>query len=114
VTERNLAKVGWQVGRGHAVVTGAVPGTEAPLANGEMGDIEQSVLEGMGVTREDFHIVGLTELTTPGIRRELAITGAGPKWEVAGDRVTLSFRLQKGCYATCVMRELMKAHLLSY
>jgi len=114
VTERNLAKVGWQVGRGHAVVTGAVPGTEAPLAKGEMGDIEQSVLEGMDVTREDFHIVGLTELTTPGIRRELAITGAGPKWEVTGDRVTLSFRLQKGCYATCVMRELMKAHMLSY
>jgi tRNA pseudouridine13 synthase len=114
VTERNLAKVGWQVGRGHAMVTGTVPGTEAPLAKGEMGDIEEKVLENMDLTGDDFHIVGMTELTTPGIRRELAITGAGPQWEVEGDRVTLSFKLQKGCYATCVMRELMKANMLSY
>jgi tRNA pseudouridine13 synthase len=114
VSERNLAKVSWQVGRGHAAVTGAVPGTEAPLAKGEMGDIEASVLEGMGVTRGDFNIVGLTDLTTPGIRRELAITGADPSWEVGDGRVTLRFRLQKGCYATCVLRELMKAPMLSY
>jgi tRNA pseudouridine13 synthase len=114
VSERNLAKVRWQVGRGHAAVTGIVPGTVAPMAKGEMGEIEASVLEATGVTSNDFHIVGLTELTTPGIRRELAIAGAGPEWEVRGDRVTLSFRLQKGCYATCVMRELMKAPMLSY
>jgi len=79
-----------------------------------MGEVERSVLEDLGVTREDFHIVGLTELTTPGIRRELAITGAGPSWEAGAGRVTLSFRLQKGCYATCVLRELMKAPMLSY
>jgi tRNA pseudouridine13 synthase len=114
VTERNLAKVTWQVGRGHAVVTGAVPGTEAPLAEGEMGDIERGVLDRLGVARQDFHIVGLTELTTPGIRRELAIAGAEPTWQVEGDGVRLSFRLQKGCYATCVLRELMKAPIMSY
>ena len=114
VTSRNLAKVAWQVGRGHAAVTGAVPGTEAPLAEGEMGDIERSVLEGLGVARGVFNIVGLTELTTPGIRRELAMTGTDPGWEAGDGRVTLSFRLQKGCYATCVLRELMKAPMLSY
>lgn len=114
VTDRNLAKVGWQVDRGHAVVTGAVPGTESPFAKGEMGKIETSVMEEMEVVPGDFRIVGLTELTTSGIRRGLAITGTSPTWEVEGDRVTLSFRLQKGCYATCVLRELMKAPMLSY
>jgi len=114
VTERNLVKVGWQVGRGHAVVTGAVPGTQSPLAKGEMGEIEASVMEEMDIARGDFRIVGMTELTTPGIRRELAIANAGPEWDVEGDRVTLAFKLQKGCYATCVMRELMKAQMLSY
>jgi tRNA pseudouridine13 synthase len=79
-----------------------------------MGEIEASVLEDLGVTREEFNIVGLTDLTTPGIRRELAITGADPSWEVGEGRVKLAFRLQKGCYATCVMRELMKAPMLSY
>lgn len=114
VTGRNLAKVSWQVGRGHAAVTGAVPGTEAPLAEGDMGDVERGVLEQLGVDREAFHIVGLTELTTPGIRRELAMTGTDPAWDIDGDRVVLSFRLQKGCYATCVLRELMKAPILAY
>jgi tRNA pseudouridine13 synthase len=114
VTERNIAKVGWQVGRGHAMVTGIVPGTDAPMAKGEMGDIEASVMVETGVTARDFHIVGLTELTTPGIRRELAITSAHPEWKVKGNAVTMEFKLQKGCYATCVMRELMKAPMLSY
>lgn len=114
VSERNLAKVGWQVDRGHAVVTGLVPGTEAPLAKGEMGEIENAVMEDMELTSKDFRIVGLTELTTPGIRRGLAITEAAPSWEVEGDGVTLSFRLPKGCYATCVLREVMKAPMLSY
>lgn len=114
VTERNIRKVAWQVERGHAKVSGAVPGTEAPLAEGEMGEIERAVMEEMGIVPGDFRIVGLTELTTPGIRRELAITDADPGWEVDGDCVTLAFKLQKGCYATCVMRELMKAPILSY
>jgi len=114
VTERNLAKVGWQVSRGHAMVSGTVPGTDSPMAKGEMGEIEASVMEEMDLTSRDFRIVGMTELTTPGIRRELAIVNTGPEWEVDGDRVTLAFKLQKGCYATCVMRELMKAHMLSY
>jgi tRNA(Glu) U13 pseudouridine synthase TruD len=79
-----------------------------------MGDIEASVMVETGVTARDFHIVGLTELTTPGIRRELAITSAHPEWKVKGNAVTMEFKLQKGCYATCVMRELMKAPMLSY
>jgi tRNA pseudouridine13 synthase len=114
VTSRNLTKVGWQVQKGRAVVTGAVPGTDSPLAKGEMGEIEVAVMEAMGMTHGEFQIIGMTELSSAGIRRELAITTAEPSWEVEADRVSLEFRLQKGCYATCVMRELMKAPIMSY
>lgn len=114
VTARNVDKVTRQVERGRAVVTGAVPGTTSPLAEGEMGEVEAAVMEDLGVTREDFRIVDLTELTSPGIRRELAIAGADPVLDASQDRVTLEFKLQKGCYATCVLREVMKARLMAY
>ncbi len=114
VTSRNLAKVARQVERGRALVSGVVPGTDAPIAEGEMGEIEASAMEGMGLEPGSFRIVGLTELTSPGIRRELAMTGVDPRWEVGGGRAVLSFRLGKGCYATAVMRELMKSPLMSY
>ncbi len=114
VTARNLAKAERQVVRGRALVSGLVPGTEAPMAGGEMGEIEASVMEKMGISPGDFRIVDLTELTASGIRREVAITGVMPRWTLEDGRATFSFRLQKGCYATCVLRELMKAPLMSY
>ncbi len=114
VTFRNLAKAERQVVRGRALVSGLVPGTEAPMAGGEMGEIEASVMEEMGISPGDFRIVDLTELTASGIRREVAITGVMPEWTLEDGRATFSFRLQKGCYATCVLRELIKAPLMSY
>jgi tRNA pseudouridine13 synthase len=114
VSDRNLAKVERQVARGRALVSGIVPGTDSPVAGGEMGEIERRAMEEMGIAPGAFRIVGLTELTSPGIRRELAITGLDPTWDVVDGRATLSFRLMKGCYATAVMRELMKAPLMSY
>ncbi|MCK4970771.1 MAG: tRNA pseudouridine(13) synthase TruD, partial [Thermoplasmata archaeon] len=80
VTSRNLAKAERQVVRGRALVSGLVPGTDAPMAGGEMGEIEASVMEKMGISPGDFRIVDLTELTASGIRREVAITGVMPRW----------------------------------
>jgi len=114
VTSRNLAKAERQVAKGRALVSGLVPGTDAPMAEGEMGEIEASVMDTMGISPGDFRIVDLTELSASGIRREVAITGMMPSWTLEDGRATFSFRLQKGCYATCVLRELMKAPLSSY
>ena len=114
VTSHNLAKAQKQVERGRALVSGIVPGMVAPLAQGEMGEIELAVLEAEELERGFFRIVGLTELTSPGIRRELAMTEVVPTCEPGEGRATFSFRLNKGCYATVVLRELMKAQLMSY
>ena len=114
VTPRNLAKAERQVERGRALVTGLVPGTDAPPTAGEMGEVEASVMEDMGLSPGDFQIVDLTDLSSPGIRRPLAITGAWPEWTADEGALTLSFRLPKGCYATCVLREVMKAPIASY
>ena len=114
VTVRNLAKAERQVAKGSGLVSGLVPGTEAPIAEGEMGRIERSVMESLGIKPGDFRIVDMTDLTSPGIRREIALTTVDPEWRLDEGRVTLSFGLQKGCYATCVLREIMKAPLMSY
>jgi tRNA pseudouridine13 synthase len=114
VTSRNLAKAERQVERGRALVTGLVPGTDVPVASGEMGEVEATVMEGMGLSPGDFSIVVLTDLSSTGIRRPLAITEGWPEWTANDGALTLSFRLQKGCYATCVLREVMKAHISCY
>ena len=114
VSGRNLEKAERQVEKGRALVSGIVPGTQTPLAEGEMGEIERSVLEAEGLEEGSFKIVDMTELTSPGIRRELALTGVEPSYEVTEGRATFSFSLGKGCYATTVMRELMKAPRMSY
>lgn len=114
VTTRNLAKAERQVERGRALVTGLVPGTDAPVASGEMGEVEASVMDEMALSPGDFRIVALTELSSTGIRRALAITAAWPEWTCGDGALTMVFRLQKGCYATCVLREVMKAPMASY
>jgi tRNA pseudouridine13 synthase len=114
VRAHNLSKVERQVERGRALVSGLVPGTESMLAEGEMGDIEAQVLESAGISFEDFRIPVLTDLTSAGIRRELVIPGVRPDWNVSEDVAEFSFRLHKGCYATTVLREFMKAPIMSY
>ncbi len=114
VRAHNLSKAERQVGRGRAMVSGLVPGTGSVLAEGEMGDIEAGVLEAAGVSLEDFRIPRLTELSSAGIRRELAIAGVRPDWRVSGDAAVFTFSLHKGCYATTVLREFMKAPIMSY
>jgi tRNA pseudouridine13 synthase len=114
VTASNLAKATLQVGRGRALVTGLVPGTDAPVAGGEMGEVESAVLERERLSPGDFRIPHLPELSSEGLRRELLLVGVRPASAVADGRASFSFALPKGCYATTVMRELMKSPIMSY
>jgi len=114
VSAANLTKASAQVARGRAWVSGIVPGTGAPLAGGEMGAIERGVLAAEGLASGDFRIPGLPDLTSEGIRREMLMVGVRPSMEVAGGRARFQFSLMKGCYATTVLRELMRSPILAY
>jgi tRNA pseudouridine13 synthase len=114
VTAANLGKVTLQVGRGRALVTGLVPGTGAPVAEGEMGDIERAVLAAEGLSSGDFRIPGLPDLTSHGLRRVLLLTDVRPTTAVDADRARFAFSLPKGTYATTVLREFMKSPIMSY
>jgi tRNA pseudouridine13 synthase len=114
VTSENIAKVSRNAREGKAFVSGLLFGTQSEFADGEMGEIERKAVDSEGVSREDFQVVGLREASSKGTRRELLATMKDLAIEFDDQAVTFRFTLNKGCYATCLLREFMKAEMSSY
>jgi len=81
-----------------------------------LGEIQREVLEVEEVKPEDFKIGKLPEASSPGGFRVATMIPYSFKVEEIGDdelnekrmKVTLSFKLVKGSYATTLLREIMK------
>lgn len=114
VTEDNLAKATKNAKEGKAFVSGLIYGMDSPFAQGTMGEIEQFVIEGENISRMDFRIVGLREASSKGTRRELLSPCKDLSVEVGKGEVMFRFSLNKGCYATTLLREFMKAEMSQY
>jgi tRNA pseudouridine13 synthase len=114
VTSENIAKVSRNAREGKAFVSGLLFGTQSEFAEGEMGEIERKAIDSEGVSREDFQVVGLREASSKGTRRELLATMKDLAIEFDEQAVAFKFTLNKGCYATCLLREFMKADMSSY
>ena len=113
VTARNLERVKKLCVAHRALVTGVLFGSDVPLADGPMGELEANVVSELGWTRDDLLIPHLPEAASFGTRREL-MAPLGPVRlengaDGAGDYAQLSFFLLKGSYATCLLREVMKS-----
>src|SRR3990172_5107005 len=104
----NLEKVRRQVHDGKAFVSGPLFGSESPTAAGSMGEIERMVVAAEGLRPEDFVIPRIPRLSSRGARRELVAPVRDLRWVVEGTTARLDFELQKGCYATSLLREFMK------
>jgi tRNA pseudouridine13 synthase len=116
VTEANLEKVNTQISQKKAVVTGLLLGYKTIFADGIMGEIEHGVIEAEKIDSRDFIIPEIPYLSSSGSRRGLfalisQFTYALQTDEFFKKRKSLSmqFDLQKGCYATALLREIMKA-----
>ncbi len=86
-----------------------VPGHKVRLPNNEKGEILEEVLKEEGVELEDFASKALPEAATAGSYRPIAI----PFWEleisnVGEEDIWIHLSLPSGCYATSLLRELMK------
>lgn len=83
-------------------------GTKVPLASGKVGQIEQKVLDEVAIKLEDFECPKTPKLGSHGLRRALRFK----IWDVsatqASEGVLTEFSIPKGCYATAVLREIMK------
>jgi tRNA pseudouridine13 synthase len=117
VSETNLEKVNTQISKKKAVVTGLLLGYNTVLAAGEMGEIEQKIIEAEKIDPRDFIIPEVPFLSSSGTRRSLLAFLTSLEWKLHNDELfddkqalTLQFELQKGCYATSFLREIMKSH----
>ncbi len=91
-------------------------GYESKFSNGKIGEIEKSILEEEGITFEQFKINQMGELSVKGQRKEIVLFPQELKLlEIGKDEffegklfAKISFWLQKGNYATTILRELCK------
>jgi tRNA pseudouridine13 synthase len=119
VRAQNLERVNQEIQRGRAVVTGLLPGTEAPLAADAPGEIEHRILHEHKLQRGDFVVPEHIEWSSKGSRRAICLRPAGLLTEASPDTlfpgrtmVRFEFGLPRGAYATSVLREFIKSPLL--
>jgi tRNA pseudouridine13 synthase len=114
VTDDNLQKARKNASEGKAFVSGLLYGTESAYPEGEMGEIEKTIVDAERIQRLDFQIIGLREASSKGTRREILAPYKDLRIETGDLEATFSFSLNKGCYATALMREFMKADMGKY
>jgi tRNA pseudouridine13 synthase len=112
VTQHNLDLVASQVGNRRASVSAVLFGSESTFCEGVPGEIERSIVEREGVSRQDFIVPLIPECSSTGSRRELVAQFHDLSYQTSGDTLDISFSLGKGCYATCLLREVMKADMI--
>jgi len=116
VTDINIEKVNRQLKKKKGVVTGLLVGNDCQFALGEMGEIEHAVIEEEKIDPRDFIIPEIPYLSSSGSRRPLIAIMPSLERVLQPDdlntgkqALTLRFELQKGCYATSLLREIMKS-----
>jgi tRNA pseudouridine13 synthase len=116
VSDTNLEKVNHQISKKKAVVTGLLLGYDPVFAVGEMGEIERAVVKAEKIDPRDFIIPEIPFLSSAGSRRALLALISSFQWTLQPDEffekqqtVTIRFELPKGCYATSLLREIMKS-----
>ena len=88
--------------------TAPLYGTKVPLAGAEVGKMEQRVLDEEGIKLEDFECPKTPRLGSHGLRRAVRFKIWDVKSELTDEGVLVEFSIPKGCYATAVIREIMK------
>lgn len=114
VTRINLRKINHQIGRHRCFPSGAIIGYDTMWAEGEMGALEKKILEEERISEQEFTMPHLPDFACRGLRRITAVPLKTVKWDFDGTHLHLEFFLPKGCYATTVLREIMKADVTHY
>lgn len=116
VKESNIEKVNKQISKGKAVVSGVLFGSDSVFSGGEMGDIEHKIIDSEKIVPRDFIIPDIPYISSLGLRHSLLASVKDLEYKFISDELNkgkkaliLKFELQKGCYATSLLREFMKA-----
>jgi tRNA pseudouridine13 synthase len=116
VKENNIEKVNKQISNGKAAVSSVLFGSDSVFSEGEMGEIEHKVIDSEKIEPRDFIIPDIPFVSSSGMRRPLLAFVKNLDFKLEKDEhnkskqaLFLSFELQKGCYATSLLREFMKS-----
>ncbi|MDR0509350.1 MAG: tRNA pseudouridine(13) synthase TruD [Candidatus Methanoplasma sp.] len=113
-TSGNADLVARQVRSGRAFVTIPLFGSESKISEGEMGEIERSVIDSENISDNDFIVPDLPYCNSKGSRREVLCPVSDLSHRTAEEGYEMSFSLPKGNYATCLLREYMKSDMEKY
>ena len=83
-------------------------GTKVPFAGGEVGEMEKAVLDSYGLEKSDFEVPKMPRLGSHGLRRAVRFQVWDASAKATDDGVLAEFSINKGSYATAVLREVMK------
>jgi len=109
VNESNMEKINRRIKKNKCFPSAAIVGHNMMKAGGIMGEIEQEVIEAEGVEEKEFKIQHMPQLEGKGMRRVMIVPLKKIKWDFDGSNLHLNFFLPRGCYATSLLREIMKA-----
>jgi tRNA pseudouridine13 synthase len=112
-TSANIPLLTELIGKNKAFVSATLYGHESEFANGEMGDIEASIIEQEGVKQRDFVLSEYHKLGSRGKRREILAPAKNFEFRQVEEGIQFDFGLNKGCYATTFLREFMKCEELT-
>lgn len=87
-------------------------GTKVPFAGGAVGEMEKSILESYGRVKEDFECPKMLRLGSHGLRRAMRFQVWDSSIVPTEDGVLVEFSIDKGSYATSVLREVMKKDVI--
>jgi tRNA pseudouridine13 synthase len=115
-TEKNIQTIDAAVKKGRMGLAAPLIGPDQPPSKGVQGEIEQVILEAENVTPEEFKLSFMPEATANGRVRAML----NPVWNLVQEEITedkedegkkmmkLGFSLNRGSYATVLLREFMK------
>jgi len=116
VTKSNIKKVNLQISKGKAVVSGVLFGSDSIFSEGLMGEIEHKIIESEKLDPRDFIIPDIPYISSSGLRRPLLAKVKDFEFKLLNDdlnknkkSLNLKFELNKGSYATSLLREFIKA-----
>lgn len=88
--------------------TSPLYGTKVPFAGGEVGKMEEDVLRKYNLSKTDFEVPKMPRLGSHGLRRSMRFKVWDASATPTDEGVLVEFSINKGSYATAVLREVMK------
>ena len=83
-------------------------GTKVPYAGGKVGELEENVLIKYNLEKSDFEVPKMPRLGSHGLRRSMRFQVWDASAVPTDEGVLCEFSINKGSYATAVLREIMK------